>query len=106
MDHAKQRITIIISRLDPDTVVLTVAGDLDHATVPAFDQQVSAALHEQSASVVRLDLAAVQFCDLVGLRALHALGAPVRITAAHPQLDTLLRLCRISVLLGYRPPPE
>jgi anti-anti-sigma factor len=109
-DPAEACITVTAVRLRPGVVVVEVTGDLDATTTATFHHCLSEILDSHHDQPVELDLSALQFCDLAGLRALHAWdqavdGAQrqVRITAAGPGLDLLLRLCHIPGVLGYPP---
>ena len=97
--------------LRSDAVVVAVTGELDAATAAAFERRLAEILDGRPGRRVELDLSALEFCDLTGLRALHALGvadgeAPqqIRIIAAGPSLEVLLELCQIPAVLGYAPP--
>ncbi|GAA2914574.1 hypothetical protein Acy02nite_17280 [Actinoplanes cyaneus] len=109
-DH-DQRLTLTGIRLPGGALRVVVTGELDIGTAAAFQERLSEILDGCPDQHVELDLAALDFCDLSGLRALHAVGRvaaeqrrPVRITVAGSCLDVLLNLCRTSAVLGYSPP--
>lgn len=54
---------------DDDTVVVSVAGDVDLATAPELDGAVSAAVNDAAGDVV-VDLAGMTFIDSAGINAL------------------------------------
>ncbi|KUL31765.1 STAS domain-containing protein [Actinoplanes awajinensis] len=118
MSDAGPRLALVATpaAAEAGTVAVTVIGDLDATTMAAFDHQLAAILdshpHHRH---LDLDLSAVDFCDLTGLRTLQTFdpdGAgqrhhpTARITGAGTAVQVLLRLCRIPTLLGYHPPTE
>ncbi|GGN71061.1 hypothetical protein GCM10010112_38040 [Actinoplanes lobatus] len=106
IDPAPPAITVSVHRLRSGDVLARVVGELDLHSAPVLLRELRTALGERDATMLRLDLAGVSFCDQAGLRALHALSAGagpdrVRIVAAHEGVDVLLRLCGIDVFLGW-----
>ena len=74
-------------RLDPESVLVTVAGELDIATVPQLRERLDAAVDAGATRVV-LDLTDVSFMDSVAMAAIiHArtrLGDAGRLVVAIP----------------------
>lgn len=104
-DH-QQDLTVVVERTGPGEVLVRVTGELDIRTTSPMVRALGALLGEDGLEQLRLDLTGVGFCDHTGLRALHALGVAagpdrIRIVAAHPAVDTILRLCRIGTFFGY-----
>ncbi|WP_328479075.1 STAS domain-containing protein [Actinoplanes sp. NBC_00393] len=116
MNHggeADGRIAVTEVRLYDGAVLVAVTGELDIGTTATFHYQLSEILDGCDGQRLDLDLSALDFCDLSGLRALHALGracaqdrCPVRITTAGPALNVLLHLTQTPTLLDYTPPQE
>ncbi|MBB2948856.1 anti-anti-sigma factor [Actinoplanes lutulentus] len=112
VEEVELRLTVTEAGSRCDAVVVEVAGELDIGTTAIFHGLLSAILDGRSGQPLELDLTGLEFCDLSGLRALHALGSAevqqrnrVRIAAAGSALDLLLNLCRIPAILGYVPEP-
>ncbi len=61
---------ITVSRDEPDTRVLTVAGEIDMATVPHVHSAVDDALRDEAVRRLVLDFADVTFLDCTGIAAL------------------------------------
>lgn len=106
MQHHQNELTISAERNGPGGLLVRISGELDIQTAPPLLRTLGALLGEQATGVMLLDLAGVRFCDHAGLRVLHALSEAagpdrVRIVAAHPSVDVILRLCRIPTFLGY-----
>lgn len=104
-------ITISGNRRPCGTLSVTVAGELDFSTAPAFQRQIRGLLDGEQGGGLELDLSRLDFCDLAGWRAVQAVAEAAgtmrrrtRITAGAPCLDLLLQLCHVPVFLGYRPP--
>ncbi|WP_328946199.1 STAS domain-containing protein [Streptomyces sp. NBC_00250] len=78
---------------------VVVSGEIDHATAPALYRDLEAALRAHPEGVT-LDLAAVTFCDCVGLRAFvaarrgHLNGGrcPLALGPVSPRMSRLFRL--------------
>ncbi|WP_328460963.1 STAS domain-containing protein [Actinoplanes sp. NBC_00393] len=111
LDVASRRIAVTEIEPRSDAVLIAVTGDLDIGTKATFHRRLSEILDGRDGQRLELDLSALVFCDLTGLRGLHALGRAclqsgrqVRITTAGPCLNELLRLCRTPVLLDYASP--
>lgn len=109
--EAGPRLTVTASLPARGAVLITITGELDIATAPTLRRRMSEIRAAQPDQPLHLDLSDLLFCDLAGLRALHALdlpGAagrhPVRITASGRCVDVLLKLCRAPAILGYTPP--
>ncbi|MEU4419977.1 STAS domain-containing protein [Actinoplanes sp. NPDC024001] len=112
LDQAEQRLTVAVVGPRSDVVCVAVTGELDVSTAVAFHRRLSEILDGRPDQRLELDLSALAFCDLTGLRALHALGptngqprCQIRIATAGPSLDLLLDLCQTPTILGYTPPP-
>lgn len=109
-DEATSRIAVTEVPRRAGSVLVAVTGDLDIGTTDTFDRRLSEILAGRSDHLLELDLSALEFCDLIGLRALCAWGQAraenrqrIRITAAGPALDLLLHFCRIPALLDHVP---
>ncbi|GLY98454.1 STAS domain-containing protein [Actinoplanes sp. NBRC 103695] len=92
------------------TLTVTVTGDLDFCTASTFQRQIRGLLDGRYGGSLELDFSRLDFCDLAGWRAVHAvvetaatMRYQTRITAAAPCLDAVLRLCQIPAFLGYTP---
>lgn len=106
-------ITISATQRPCGTLTVTVAGELDFGTASTLYRQICGLLHGQYGGELELDFSRLDFCDLAGRRAVHAVAETAtkrwyrtRITAAAPCLDKVLELCRIPVFLGYTPPQK
>jgi anti-anti-sigma factor len=106
-------ITISDTRHPSGTLTVTVIGDLDFSTAATFHRRLYALLDCQHGGVLELNFSRLDFCDLAGWRAIHAVAQAAakmryrtRITAAAPCLDAVLQLCHIPVFLGYTPPQK
>jgi anti-sigma B factor antagonist len=88
-----------------DAVVLVVAGEIDIATAPLLEQELTKAEASGTANVI-IDLDAVSFMDSTGLQVLvaHALsetnGSRIRLTQGSPQVQ---RLFTVSGMRGHLP---
>lgn len=110
---AAEPITISDTRHPSGALTVSVTGDLDFSTASTFHRQICGLLDGQNGGGLELDFSRLNFCDLAGWRAIHAVAETAakmrhrtRITAAAPCLDALLQLCHIPVFLGYTPPPQ
>jgi anti-anti-sigma factor len=106
-------ITISGTRRPCGTLSVTVAGELDFSNAPAFQRKIRGLLDAEQDGGLELDFSRLDFCDLAGWRAVHAVAETAaemrhrtRITAGAPCLDVLLQLCHIPVFLDYTPPKE
>jgi anti-anti-sigma factor len=106
-------VTISGRRHPGGTVTVTVYGYLDFSTASTFHWQICELLEGQCGGSLELDLSDLDFCDIAGWRAIHAMAETAgkmryrtRIIGPAPCLDTLLQLCDIPVFLGYTPPPK
>ncbi|MDH6706664.1 anti-anti-sigma factor [Kitasatospora sp. MAA19] len=96
----------ISSRRDPaGTVIVMVAGELDHDNAHHLRRALTAALAGLP-TLVEVDLGAVTFCDCGGLNALLqgrrqalAFNRAMRVRAASPQVSRLLLLTDTAGLL-------
>lgn len=89
--------------------LLHLAGELDMATAPLVDHA-AARLMAQGPRQLDVDVAAVTFCDIAGLRALlrsrraaHAHHAAFRLVGVHHRLRRLLTLLHAADLLTPAP---
>ena len=84
---------------DADTVCLHLAGELDISTAPALDRLVRDLLADPEVAVV-LDVSALTFCDLAGLRVLNAAygrgGERVSLHGQRPSLERLIALTGVE----------
>jgi len=64
-------IACVTARLDRDGVVVTVTGEIDLSNISVLENEL--ARHEQVPRVV-IDLSAVEFCAVVGVRLLHVVA--------------------------------
>ncbi|GIE75261.1 hypothetical protein Aph02nite_12110 [Actinoplanes philippinensis] len=99
-------LTVTVERTGPGELLVGVAGELDIRTASPMLRTLGGLLGEDEFAVMRLNLSGIEFCDHAGLRALHALEVAagpdrVRIVAAHPSVDVILRLCGIATFLGH-----
>ena len=104
-DH-QQDLTVVVERTGPGDLLARVTGELDIRTAAPLLRTLVAQLDESAGGLIRLDLTGIGFCDHSGLRALHTLDeiagpGRIRIVAAHPSVDTILRLCGVGTFLGY-----
>jgi anti-anti-sigma factor len=102
----QEDLTVTVRHAAPGELLIRVVGELDIRTAAPMLRQLAGMLDDDGLELIRLDLTGVGFCDHAGLRALHALGAAagpdrVRIVAAHPSVDMILRLCGLETFLGY-----
>ncbi|MFG2794373.1 STAS domain-containing protein [Streptomyces sp. NPDC048419] len=91
-----------------DTVLLSLAGELDLATVPLLKEAVAACLARRP-HCVRLDLADLTFCDGTGLQALrrvsdavHTADATFCLVNIHPNVERTLD--RLGAASPWSPP--
>jgi anti-sigma B factor antagonist len=87
------------------TVMVTVAGELDVSTVPAFNKELSE-LRQNSATTLVLDLSATTFMDSTGLSAvlvseMHARmrGQRFKVVAGPPHVHELFKLTGVDNFL-------
>ncbi len=105
IDDATGHITITHLPLPDGGLTIAVSGALTITTAPAFDQYLRAVLDHHPGVRLELDLSEVEFCDLAGWRALHAVGHhPVCITAVSEPVDVLLRLLAVPAPFGHPHP--
>lgn len=106
MDRTAQRITIVGAAGPDGSLTIAVSGDLAVETAPTFLRHLDEFRRNHPGAPLNLDLSAVRFCDLTGLRALHTTGVQyqARIIAASDVINTLLKICQIPTLLDYTPP--
>lgn len=83
-------------------MVVSVAGDLDRQTAPAFDAFLSRLLGSAAGPPLTVDLACTQFLDVGGLNALIAaarragsIGRPLRLVGCPRQTLLLLHLAEV-----------
>jgi anti-anti-sigma factor len=100
-------LTVTVEWAGPGEVLARVSGELDIRTVSPMLRALGRLLGDDGPDLVRLDLSGVEFCDHAGLRALHTLettagAGRVRIVAAHPSVDMILRLCGLTTFLGHQ----
>jgi anti-anti-sigma factor len=95
-----------------DVLLVAVSGELARPVYAAVAGRLAAVLDEP-APVVELDLSGLRFCDVAGLRLLLDLrdravtgGRQVRVGAASDAVRTLMQLTDTSALFGYPPAPE
>ncbi|WP_446218892.1 STAS domain-containing protein [Micromonospora sp. IBHARD004] len=91
----------------PGRVVLTPVGEIDMASVPAFDQVLDALLDRPGVVEILIDLADVPFLDSTGVAALLrgaaeavGRGATLRVANPRPVVARVLRITAVDVLLG------
>lgn len=87
-------------RLDHDVVIIDIAGELDIDSAPLLDEArhaIAVSLGAAAGAQVRIELAALAFCDTAGLdalsaavAALEAIGAQVTVSGACRQVRRLL----------------
>lgn len=85
----------IIRSVTPEGVLLSVAGELDLLTAPAFSARLDSEIAATDGAVV-LDLSEVTFMSSVGIDALlkarEFVGPRLRIRAIHPSVRRVLEL--------------
>jgi anti-sigma B factor antagonist len=104
-------LTVSVSE-DGNTLTVTVAGELDVSTVPAFNKRLSELRHKGFHSIV-LDLSAISFMDSTGLSAvlvaeMHARmrGQRFRVVEGPPHVDELFRLTGVDNFLEIVSRPD
>jgi anti-anti-sigma factor len=95
----------------PAHTVVTMSGDLDIASAPAWRERLTAMLRPGMGLLV-LELSAVSFCDAAGLAVLIgtqrracALGIALRLVAPRPQMARVLRLSGLDRSFTIHPTP-
>ena len=94
------------------TVTVTVAGELDVSTVPAFNKELSE-LRQTSATILVLDLSGTTFMDSTGLSAvlvaeMHARmrGQRFKVIAGPPHVHELFTLTGVDNFLEVVGPED
>lgn len=89
-------------RVDGDTTVLALAGELDLAGAPLFARSIDAATAGGIGSVV-VDFAELEFLDLTGVRMIRDLrqrlqadGRDLGVRRARPQARRVFELCQMA----------
>jgi anti-anti-sigma factor len=97
-------LTVNVSEVD-STLKVSVAGELDVSTVPAFNKQLSE-LRNSSATTLKLDLSGTTFMDSTGLSAvlvaeMHARmrGQRFVVVAGPPHVHELFKLTGVDNFL-------
>ena len=80
---------------------LVLSGDIDEETYPALIEALSRIPRDNAG--LHVNLSAVTFCDLAGLRAIIRLGESTRPVVLHGVSTTLLTVMKI---LGWDQQPE
>ena len=102
------RSRLLLGRLedDADTACLHHAGELDISTAPALERLVRDLLADPEVAVV-LDVSALTFCDLAGMRVLTAGygadGVRVSLRGRQPSLERLLMLTGVERPMAVAP---
>jgi anti-anti-sigma factor len=93
----------IKARIDPDAVIVSVAGDIDVAAAGELRDTGLRAIKEADGRPVILDVAALTFTDSTGLGALVALNnaaseteTTLLLRSVPPQMATLMRLTALD----------
>ena len=101
-------LTIIDSRLPSGTQRITLTGELDRTSAPTLQQWLRDAFDHHPGTPLELDLSALEFCDLAGLRTLQAVEQAAtaahclaQIVAAATCVDVLMQCSQTPDLLGY-----
>ena len=96
----------------PPTVVLTVTGELDLASIDALDSEVDAAIAADCRHLV-FDLGGLTFCDSTGLglfvrahKRLTGRGARFSLAAVQPAVDKVIKLTGLDAALDIYPDVE
>ncbi|MCG8917278.1 STAS domain-containing protein [Actinokineospora sp. PR83] len=90
-----------------DPVVVSVTGEVDLATAPQLEAELSDALATPGATGVRVDLAGVEFMDSAGLRVLVAAlrtaeegGRTLTLAAPHDRVRRIIEITGLSEVFG------
>ncbi|MFI5892659.1 STAS domain-containing protein [Actinoplanes sp. NPDC051513] len=101
---------LLLSEGGPAVVVAVFSGSFDFSDAERVEDVLRAALREWRPRRLRLDLAAVEFCDCAALRALIRVaadgprtGCEVAISRASPLVAWLVSLFELGLLFGYPP---
>jgi anti-sigma B factor antagonist len=90
-----ERSRLLLGRLEDDahSARLLLTGELDIATAPALERLMRDLMRDPETAVV-LDVSALTFCDLAGLRVLTATygGTRISLHGAQPSLERMLEL--------------
>jgi anti-sigma B factor antagonist len=104
---AEGRNTVEIKSEGTDPVVVSVIGEVDLATAPLLEAELSAALATPGATGVRVDLAGVEFMDSAGLRVLVAAlrtaedsGRTLTVSAPHDRVRRIIEITGLSEVFG------
>jgi anti-sigma B factor antagonist len=98
------------SHTDGDTVVITIAGELDLDGIARFEQAVLDALATGGIASLHLDLAGLRFIDSSGLQGIlrvkqsgRKAGIEVRVLAVTPFVQRVIDMAGLDDVLGTEP---
>lgn len=98
-------------RPEPPYLVLDLRGELDLSSVDLVPRDDYAS--RTDLTMVLLDLGALTFCDVTGLRALHNFrrihegrGRSVEVVRTNRSIVRLMQICCLTDRMQSEPPPE
>jgi anti-sigma B factor antagonist len=80
--EADQPLTIAMSDLGPETILCVLSGDIDAATGPRLQQELTEAVAERPAHLV-IDLSGIEFMGSAGLKILTEIHAAQQDVGSH-----------------------
>ena len=94
-------LTLVTTRGDDGTLVLTAAGEIDLSNIDAFNQALTSATAEAGPSGTRLtvDLSAVEYLDSSAINALYGLADHIHLVA-NPVLMRSLTVSGLAELVA------
>jgi anti-sigma B factor antagonist len=100
---AEGRNNVEIKSEGTDPVVLAVQGEVDLATAPQLERELTTALATPGATGVRVDLSGVEFMDSAGLRVLVAAlrtaedgGRTLTLSSPHERVRRIIQITGLS----------
>jgi anti-anti-sigma factor len=101
----------IISHITPDYIVMIVRGEVDLATAPQFQHELTDFLSHGPSTTLHLDLAGVSFMDssglhalLVGQRTAQLLGGDLILSRTSHQVERLLAITGVPFATATETP--
>jgi anti-sigma B factor antagonist len=109
MPGASRRFVTAIEQLDSGTPVVSVIGEIDLATAPAFEQALLGVAEDRTGEVI-VDLTGCTFLDSMGLRALIATRArlersnrPLALVLSNPSVLKIFQITGFEDLFEIYP---